>query len=87
MIGEVDNPGMHEVSRGTTVLQFLAQSGGFTKFAAKKRIQLRRTESDGQVKVYSIDYRAVERGGMAANAMAQLSNGDVIVVPEKRLFE
>jgi polysaccharide export outer membrane protein len=88
LIGEVVKPGMHEVNRGTTVLQFLAQSGGFTKFASKKRIQLRRTDaSTGQVKVYSIDYRAVERGGDIGNAMAPLVNGDVIVVPEKRLFE
>ena len=79
---------MHEITSGTTVLQFLAQSGGFTKFAAKKRIQLRRTEaSTGVVKVYSIDYRAVERGGDVPNAMARLIDGDVIVVPEKRLFE
>ena len=87
LIGEVSNPSSHQVPRGTTVLQFLAQSGGFTKFAAKKRLQLRRTTSDGAQKNYRINYKAIEEGGDVSTAMAQLQNGDVIVVPERKLFE
>lgn len=87
LIGEVANPGAHEVARGTSILQFLAQTGGFTRFAAKKRVQLRRTSSDGSSKVFRINYAAIEDGRDVSTAMAPLQDGDVIVVPERRLFE
>ena len=38
VMGEVQKPGKSSIDRGTSILQFLAQSGGFTKFAATKRI-------------------------------------------------
>jgi polysaccharide export outer membrane protein len=88
IMGEVTNGGgLLEVQRGTTVLQALALSGGFTRFAATKRIQLRRTDpSTGQQSVYNIDYRAIEQG--ASNiGNSVLADGDVIIVPERRLFE
>jgi len=88
MMGEVTNGGgLLQVDRGTTVLQALALSGGFTRFAATKRIQLRRTDpSTGQQSVYNIDYRAIEQG--ASNiGNSVLADGDVIIVPERRLFE
>ena len=88
IMGEVTNGGGRlEVERGTTVLQALALSGGFTRFAATKRIQLRRTDpSTGQQSVYNIDYRAIEQG--ASNiGNSVLADGDVIIVPERRLFE
>lgn len=88
LMGEVSNGGgLLQVDRGTTVLQALALSGGFTRFAATKRIQLRRTDpSTGQQTVFNIDYRAIERG--ASNiGNSVLADGDVIIVPERRLFE
>ncbi len=88
LIGEVAKPGSHNITRGTTLLQFLAQSGGFTKFAAKKRIQLRRTNPEtGDSKVYKINYKSIEAGKNVSTAMAPLFEGDVIVVPERKLFE
>ncbi len=87
VMGEVGSPGKAEVESGTSLLQFLAQSGGFTKFAATKRIQLRRTDpKTGQQVVYGFNYRAVEQGKAAANSVI-LRDGDIIVVPERRLFE
>ncbi len=86
VMGEVTTPGKTEVERGTSLLQFLAQAGGFTRFAATKRIQLRRTDSKtGQQRVYVFNYRAVELGQAASSVT--LRDGDVIVVPERRLFE
>ncbi len=79
--------GLLEVPRGTTVLQALALSGGFTRFAATKRIQLRRTDSQsGQTTVYNIDYNAIEKGASNIGGSV-LADGDVIIVPERRLFE
>ncbi len=87
VIGAVNNPGKARVRSGTTLLQFLAESGGFTRFAAKKRIQLRRTDGKtGRTTVYKFDYRAIENGAATA-APIVLKKGDVIVVPERRLFE
>lgn len=87
LMGEVQNPGAVEVRRGTTVLQALALTGGFTQFAATKRIQLRRTNSQtGEQSVVQIDFKAIEEGatGMGGTVLA---DGDVIIVPERRLFE
>ena len=44
-LGEIGNPGRMEVKRGTTLLQFIAEAGGLTRFAADKRIELHRTDS------------------------------------------
>ena len=87
LLGEVTKPGEQKVAAGTTVLQFLAQSGGFTRFAAKKRLQLRRTDRNGKVQVYTINYRNIERGRDVQIASTVLQSGDVIVVPERGLFE
>jgi len=87
VIGEVGAPGLIEVSSGTTLLQTLAQAGGFTKFAATKRIQLRRTDPQtGTDKSYPFNYRAME-GGASISGATQLADGDVIIVPQRRLFE
>jgi polysaccharide biosynthesis/export protein len=88
MMGEVQSGGgLLQVDRGTTVLQALALSGGFTRFAATKRIQLRRTDPrTGSQTVYNIDYRAIEQGATNIGNTV-LADGDVIIVPERRLFE
>lgn len=86
-MGEVANAGVVQMPRGTTVLQALALSGGFTRFAATQRVQLRRTDSQtGQQSVFNIDYRAIERGQSNVGGTV-LADGDVIIVPERRLFE
>jgi polysaccharide export outer membrane protein len=87
LMGEIEGAGKVSVDRGTTLLQALAQAGGFTRFAATKRIQLRRTDKrTGEQSVYNVDFRAIERGesGMGGTVLA---DGDVILVPERRLFE
>lgn len=87
LMGEVEGGGLLQVDRGTTVLQALALSGGFTRFAATKRIQLRRTDPrTGAQSVFSIDYRAIEQG-VSDIGNSVLADGDVIIVPERRLFE
>ncbi|MCV6598083.1 MAG: polysaccharide export protein [Mangrovicoccus sp.] len=85
-IGEVRAPGRQILPSGTTLLQALASAGGFTEFAATKRIQLRRAGSGGQEKVYTFDYRSASRGA-ATTGSTVLREGDVILIPERRLFE
>jgi polysaccharide export outer membrane protein len=87
VIGQVGEPGQREVEPGTTLLQAVALAGGLDRFAATKRIQLRRRDpSNGQERLYLFNFKAVERGG-AIQSMITMREGDVIVVPERRLFE
>ena len=83
-MGEVAKPGGMDVLPGTTLLQALAEAGGFTKFGASKRIELRRTDPSSHTeRVYLFNYRG--SGGISGSTVLQA--GDVIVVPERRLFE
>lgn len=84
--GQVATPGALQVPEGTTLLQAISLvSPG--RFAATNRIQLRRMDPrTGQERLFLFDYKAVERGG-TIQAMLPLQDGDVIVVPERRLFE
>jgi polysaccharide biosynthesis/export protein len=84
-MGEVNAPGKADVAPGTTVLQFLAQAGGFTRFAAQKRIQLRRTSKGGAEQIYIFNYDGT--GGSSIGGSSRLQAGDVIVVPQRKLFE
>lgn len=86
VLGQVLEPGPKEVEIGTTLLQAIAFAGGIDRFAAAKRIQLRRRDASGQERLYLFNYDAVERGG-AILTMLTLREGDVIIVPERRLFE
>lgn len=81
VMGEAVKPGKFEVAPGTTVLQAFAQMGGFSKFAATKRVQLRRGSQ-----TYPLNYKAIEAGQSNAGDTV-LSEGDVILVPQRKLFE
>ena len=85
-LGEVNRPGLVPVAPGTTFLQAIAVGGGLTRFAATKRIQLRRTDPKTRVQnVYNLNYKALSDGGKGQDI--ELKDGDVILVPERRLFE
>ena len=87
MLGEILTPGEKNMRSGVTLIQALAESGGFTKFAAQKRIILRRSDRrTGKQSVHRINYRAIADGAAIGNDI-RLKDGDVIIVPERRLFE
>jgi polysaccharide biosynthesis/export protein len=87
VVGEAAKSGKIGVAPGTTVLQFFAEMGGFSKFAATKRIQLRRTDAKtGEETIYNLNYDAIEAGSSGAGSTT-LADGDVIVVPQRKLFE
>ncbi len=84
VMGEASAPGAKPVPQGTTFLQALSQAGGLTPFAATKRIQLRRAGNPGQV--ISVNYAAIMKGA-GMNVDPVLVEGDVIIIPERGLFE
>ncbi len=86
-LGEWASPGPKSVSPGITMLQAMASAGGFTNFAAQKRIQLRRTNKQtGAVSTIIINYKAIADGSEILRDIV-LQDGDVLVAPERRLFE
>jgi polysaccharide biosynthesis/export protein len=85
VMGEVAKPGMAAVPSNTSALQFMAIAGGFTNFAATKRIQVRRVDKAGVEQIYEFNYDALLSGAKAP--VIQLQDGDVIIVPQRKLFE
>jgi polysaccharide biosynthesis/export protein len=86
ILGAANTPGKVQVSPGTTLLQAIAQAGGLSPFAAKKRIQLRRVDKSGAEQIYKMDLDAIERGA-SSGGTTRLVAGDVIVIPQRKLFE
>jgi polysaccharide export outer membrane protein len=87
ILGEANAPGRKEILPGTTLVQFLAEAGGLSRFAAEKRIQLRRVDPEtNKETVYLFNYRTMG-GSNSISGTTVLAPGDVIVVPERRLFE
>lgn len=87
VLGEANSPGQIDMEPGATVLQLFSRMGGFTNFAALGRIQLRRADPQtGTETIYRLDYKAIQ-AGTSRNGLTALRDGDVIVVPQRRLFE
>ena len=86
VLGEVARPGRFTFDEETpvTVLQALALAGGLEVFAARKRVQIRRY-ADNVETLQLFDYDAVE-SGEALMPLLLIEDGDVIVVPERGLF-
>ncbi len=84
LMGEVNNPGRLNINddEDITLLQAIAQAGGFTRFAATKRIELRRPSANGE-QIFTFNYKK----GTGISGATLLKSGDVVNVPERRLFE
>ncbi|MDN5863424.1 MAG: polysaccharide export protein [Salinisphaera sp.] len=86
VMGEVASPGRLDVEPGTSVMQMFAMMGGFSKFAATKRIQLRRVDPQSKAEhIYRLNYNAIEAGAPGGRTILQ--DGDVLLVPQRKLFE
>ncbi len=85
MTGEVNKPGPFELTRRTNVMQAIAIAGGFATFAATSRVQVHR-QVNGENVIIAFDYDDFTSGRDVAGNVT-LQAGDVVVVPEKGLFE
>lgn len=85
VLGEVARPGRYDVERETDILQALAIAGGPGPFAARSRIQIRRGGDSGGT-LLMFDYETIEDGLLPA-LQVKILDGDVIVVPERGLFD
>lgn len=85
VMGEVTRPGEFPLLKPTTVLQAIALGGGLSPFAAERRIQVHRTLG-GQDQIHVFDFKAFKHG-LNPTGNIVLKPGDVVVVPERGLFE
>jgi polysaccharide export outer membrane protein len=79
VIGEVKKEGAIRLQAPITILQALAEAGGLTDYAKRRKIQIFRTENQKQT-VYYFDYEAAVRGHKAEQNVRVMA-GDTIVVP------
>jgi polysaccharide biosynthesis/export protein len=83
--GEVLKPGPYIVKPRINVMQALALAGGVGPFAASRRIQIHR-KIDGTDSIFLFDYKAFQFGELTSDNI-DLRSGDIIIVPERGLFE
>lgn len=75
VIGQVRTPGRYDIKGRSTVLDALAQAGGFTEFAARRKITIIRSAQR-----LHFDYdAAVSKASVKSNLLIQ--PGDIVVVP------
>ena len=79
--GAVKNPDLYEVPRDepVTVLKAITLAGGTTDRAAEKKVQVMRTESNGERVSLLVNLRAIKRG-KAEDPI--LREDDIVLVPE-----
>ncbi|MEW6323794.1 MAG: polysaccharide biosynthesis/export family protein [Nitrospirota bacterium] len=81
LMGQVTNPGPYPLTPNTTILQVIAQGGGFTPFAARDSIVvIRRGENGGKEQRIRVNYNSILAGRVSVSDIA-LHAGDTIVVP------
>jgi polysaccharide export outer membrane protein len=78
VLGEVRSPGKYLVKSGTTFLQAITLAGGFTEFASKNKVMVRRKNNDNSEKIISIKYNDI-LSGLQNNVM--MFPGDTILIP------
>lgn len=84
--GEVIRPGSYVIRQPMTLMQAIALAGGIGPFAAKSKIQVRRRSPGGDETIYMFNYRAYEAGA-DLEGNVRLHAGDVIMIPERGLFD
>ena len=83
--GEILKPGFYIIKPEINIMQAIALAGGLAPFAASQRIQLHR-KINGADLIFLFDYKAYLSGTNAADNI-NLRAGDIIIVPERGLFE
>jgi len=79
VMGEVARPSRYELHSWTTVLDVLAQAGGFNQFAARARIVILRPSGKTMTRIPFNYNKVVSSGGEEENFYLQ--PGDIVLVP------
>jgi len=76
--GEIARPGAYPLNTPITVLQLIAQAGGLTEFASKKKIQVIRANNKRDPQL--LNYKAMTQSKDGSNSVT-LNPGDTVVIP------
>lgn len=81
VFGQVRNPGALQVKRSSipTLTQAIAQAGGFTDRASRKKVQIRRKDVSGKELEISVNVRDILKG---KKKDFPLLENDTVYVPE-----
>lgn len=77
VMGEVDEPGAYESTKGATFMDILANAGGPTRFAESRQIRVIKADTS----IINFDLSAYTEG--RNSFIPDISPGDAIFVPEK----
>lgn len=80
ILGQVAKPGEYPLTSTTTVLDAIAQAGGFRDFAKKKSIYVLRKKPDGEQERIPFNYKDVISGKNPSQNIP-LQSEDTIIVP------
>ena len=84
VLGHVNRPGfvMIPAQEELTLVEAISGAGGFTRLAKKERVQLRRTDQNGQLRVIEVDVDDAIQNPDTKDIV--LGDGDIVFVPEKK---
>jgi polysaccharide export outer membrane protein len=80
VIGEVSKPGRQLLRQKMSLIELLAEAGGFTAYANRKQIEILRTEGPDLRRKLAVNLRAIEQGKQKD---IPLRAGDVVIVPRR----
>jgi len=80
VLGRVAKPGSYSLTATTTVLDAIAEAGGFLDFAKQKDIYILRKNSSGQETRLPFNYKAVIQGKHSEENIV-LRPHDTVVIP------
>jgi polysaccharide biosynthesis/export protein len=81
LIGQVTKPGPYLLGPNSTVIQVIAQAGGFTEFADRNNIiVLRRNPGSAKEQRIQVNYKSI-LAGRTVEGDITLKAGDTIIVP------
>src|SRR5207248_7747506 len=79
VIGQVRTPGRYDIKGPATVLDALALAGGFTEFAARRKITILRSSGGTEQRMaFNFDTAVAAASG---RSNMTLKPGDIVVVP------
>jgi len=80
VIGEVNKPGRQLLRQRMSLIELLAEAGGFTAYANRKQIEILRTEGPDLRRKLAVNLRAIETGKQPD---IPLRAGDVVIIPRR----
>jgi len=81
VFGQVGNPGALEVKKSNipSLVQAIAQAGGFSERAAKRRVVIKRKSEEGKEEEIKVNVKAIIKGKVED---IPLKENDIVFVPE-----